>query len=481
MEDSKRKTPLGIEKRFDRFGVWLDSSWALRKMAPYLINYPVTVVSITWIVRFLVGGVFVVSGVVKGIDPWGSFYKITEYLMAMHIPVSELGNSVLILTFMLFSVEFVVGVSLLTGCFRKAAPIIAALFMLVMLPLTLWIAIADPVSDCGCFGDFIVISNWATFIKNVFLSIGVLWLLQFNRLAGCLITPSLQWLAVVAMSAYIVFIGYVGFWEQPMLDFRPFSIGTQLLSDSEGSEYVPLYSFYYEKDGVEREFSQDDELPSEDSGWKFVRREEKEFVKDGSETQASHVMDADFRIWSEDGNEDVTETLYSDDRQMMLLIPDIATLSMASSWKINRLYDMATAADIEFFAVAAGSVEDIAKWRDRSSGQYPIYTAEDTSIKELARGNPAIVSLDGGVVGWKTALSSLRLDDDSNDKFETSPIDISMSGSEAFIALTLILVSILAILSLLSSLYSILSVSPLLARGVDAKKNEKKDGEAPER
>lgn len=189
MEDSKRKTPLGIEKRFDRFGAWLDSSWALRKMAPYLVNYPVTVMVITWIVRFLVGGVFIVSGVVKGIDPWGSFYKITEYLLAMHIPVSELGNSVLILTFMLFSVEFVVGLSLLTGCFRKAAPIIAALFMLVMLPLTFWIAIADPVSDCGCFGDFIVISNWATFIKNVLLSIGVLWLLQFNRLAGCLISP----------------------------------------------------------------------------------------------------------------------------------------------------------------------------------------------------------------------------------------------------------------------------------------------------
>lgn len=283
------------------------------------------------------------------------------------------------------------------------------------------------------------------------------------------------------MSAYIVFIGYVGFWQQPMLDFRPYSIGTQLLSDSEGSEYIPVYSFFYEKDGVEREFSQDDELPSEDSGWKFVRREEKEFVKDDSENRASDVMDADFRIWSEDGNEDVTETLYSDDRQMLLLIPDIATLSMATSWKINRLYDMATAAGIDFFAVAAGSVEDIARWRDRSSGQYPIYTAEDTSIKELARGNPAIVSLDGGVVGWKTALSSLRLDDESNDKFETSPIDISMSGSEALVALSLILVSILAVLSLLSSLYSILSVSPLLARGVDAKKNEKKDCEAPER
>lgn len=483
MDKSVRKTPLGIEKRFDRFGHWLDSSWALRKAGPILNRYPKVLVALTWLMRIAVGSVFVMSGIVKGVDPWGSYYKIYEYLIAMNIPVGEWGNTVLLLAFLLFSMEFIIGASLLFGCFRKASPILAALFMLVMLPLTLWIALADPVEDCGCFGDFLVISNWATFIKNILLSIAVVWLLKFNRSAVSLISAPLQWIAAVAMSVYIVAVGYVGYWQQPMLDFRPYPIGSVLLSETEEAEFEPVYSFIYGKDGEERAFSEEDDLPEEGSGWKFMRREEKEFVSADAD-RVSGISGGDFRIWSEDGSEDVTETLYSDGLQILLLIPDISTLSMAASWKINRLYDMAKSSDTELFAVAAGSVEDIARWRDLSSGQYPIYTSDDTSIKELARGNPAIVSLDGGKVIWKTALSALLIDDDEkSDRFETSLVGISMSGRQAFAAVTVILVDILVSLGLLSFLFTIFrgrSVSPFLSRGVDTQHDEKQDGEAPE-
>ncbi|MDE6290147.1 MAG: DoxX family protein, partial [Muribaculaceae bacterium] len=211
--DGGRKTPLGIEKRFDRFGDWLDDSWALRKANPLLEKYPKALLALTWLMRIAVGSVFIVSGLSKGIDPWGTFYKTSEYLTAMHIPIVEWGNTVLALAFMLFSLEFIIGVSLLTGCYRKAAPIMAALFMLVMLPLTLWIAIADPVADCGCFGDFLIISNWATFIKNCVISLAVVWLLKFNTKARCLIVPYAQWVATVGMAAYIVAVGYIGYWQ----------------------------------------------------------------------------------------------------------------------------------------------------------------------------------------------------------------------------------------------------------------------------
>lgn len=479
MEKARRKTPLGIEKRFDRFGHWLDTSWALRIAAPVFDRYPLVKVVITWLMRLVVGGVFVVSGVVKGVDPWGSYYKIKEYLLAMNIPLEEWGNTVLILAFLLFSAEFIIGASLVCGCFRKAAPIFAALFLMVMLPLTLWIAVADPVADCGCFGDFFVISNWATFSKNVLLSLAVVWLLKFNRCAVCLVSAPLQWLAAVGMAVYILAIAYVGYWQQPMLDFRSYSIGSMLLREADDVEYVPVYSFVYEKDGVERMFSEDDELPDEDSGWTFLRREELEFVSADASLAEENKGD-DFRIWSEDGGEDVTESLFSFEPQMLLLIPDIRTLSMAASWKINRLYDMAVASDTEFFAVAAGSVTDIARWRDLSSGQYPIYTADDTSIKELVRGNPAIVSLDGGKVKWKTALSALLIDDeDSSDRFETSLIGISMSGSQAFTAVTIILVDFIVVLAILSFLFSN-SISPLFTRRINAKQDKKQNGEAPQ-
>ncbi len=453
-EGASRKTPLGIERRFDRFGDWLDGSWALRKANPLLSKYPKALLILTWLMRIAVGSVFIVSGLSKGIDPWGTYYKTSEYLTAMHIPIVEWGNTVLALAFILFSVEFIIGVSLLLGCFRKAAPIMAALFMLVMLPLTLWIAISDPVADCGCFGDFLVISNWWTFIKNCFISLAVIWLLKFNTKAVSLIAPSVQWVAAVGIAAYIVIVGYIGYWQQPTVDFRPYKVGMQLFKEDDGPEYEPRYMFVYEKDGETRNYSEDDQLPDEDDGWKFVRREELEFVKNEKAKVSGHSENADFRVWSENGDEDVTESLSGYEKQLMLLVPDITDLSMATSWKINRLYDMSQKDNTEFFAVVAGSPDAIEEWRDLSSGQYPIYTAEDTSIKELARGNPALVSLVDGRIMYKSALSALRLDDENEDDIEisTSPIGTSMTGEEALWDLSLMLLSLLGALILLSLL-----------------------------
>ncbi len=458
-ESTQRKTPLGIERRFDRFGDWLDTSWAAKVVTPVLERHPHSIQVVTWLMRIVVGCTFVVSGLVKAIDPWGTYYKMQEYLTALHIPLEEWGNMVLALSFFLFSMEFIVGVSLLTGCFRKATPIFSALFMLVMLPLTLWIAVVDPVSDCGCFGDFLVISNWATFIKNVLLSIAVVWLLKFNSRAVCLVAPYLQWIAAVVMSVYILIIGFIGYREQPLIDFRQYKIGTRLLAGEEGPEYIPTFDFVYEKDGKEKRFGEDDELPDESEGWEFVRREEKEFVaNEKSSDEALSV--SEFRIWNEDATEDVTESIDVGESQLVLLIPDISNLSMATSWKINRLYDIANDHGVEFFAVASGNPEEIDEWRDLSSGQYTIYTAQDISIKELVRGNPGLVSLEGGIIKWKTALSSIILSDsddldESEDNgenvlFRTYPIGTAMNGSEAFLSISLILISFLSILILIS-------------------------------
>lgn len=443
-----RKTPFGIERRFDRFGEWIGGTWVWRKTAPLLHRHPLAETVMTWLMRIGVGGTFVISGLSKGIDPWGTFYKMTEYLQALHLPIQEWGNTVLALTFVLFTVEFLIGVSLLTGSFRKAAPIMGSLVMVVMLPLTLWIAVADPVADCGCFGDFLVISNWATFVKNVFLSIGFVWLLKFNKSCGCLISPYLQWMMAVGCAAYVVAVGCLGYWSQPLVDFRPYPVGSVLFSEEEDSEYEPSYSFIYERDGETVEIGEDDEIPDEADGWRFVRRREQAFEK----TSAPETLAGDFRVWSEDGKEDLTGELASESRQLILLIPDIDGLSMASGWKVNALYDMARGEDVEFFAVAAGSPSQMERWRDLSSGQYPIYSSEDTSIKELVRGNPALVAAENGKIIWKSALSGLRMEDGDPSLSFSGITAGGSSGPQRLVALSWILVSFLSALSLASFL-----------------------------
>ncbi len=199
-------------------------------------------------------------------------------------------------------------------------------------------------------------------------------------------------------------------------------------------------------------------------------------VKTGPETEAgSHVVD--FRIWNETGDEDVTSFVSSEGRQVILLIPDISQLSMAASWKINRLYDLSRKEDMDFFAVAAGSPEAIEEWRDLSSGQYPIYTSEDTSIKEVARGNPALIGLDNGKIVWKTALSALRINDDDNSADNLVKIGVKGAGDAVLEDLSEILFSILALLGLITALRVL--IPSFFSGRVDAKKNEEQDGETP--
>ena len=121
------------------------------------------------IARIIFGLVFLFSGFVKAVDPLGTAYKISDYLEAFSLtPLDFLAfPSALIL----IATEFTIGFNILFNVHLKATTLIASIFMLIMTPVTLYLALANPISDCGCFGDAIVMTNWQTFYKNVVLCI----------------------------------------------------------------------------------------------------------------------------------------------------------------------------------------------------------------------------------------------------------------------------------------------------------------------
>ncbi|MDE6559441.1 MAG: DoxX family membrane protein, partial [Muribaculaceae bacterium] len=283
---------------------------------------------ITWLMRALVGVTFIISGFVKAIDPWGPFYKIQDYIVVFGWNITS--NIVITGVFALCTYEFCVGIFTLLGCYRKSVPFGALLLMLFMLPLTLWIALTDPVADCGCFGDAFIISNWATFWKNILLTLAIIWLIKFNKSCICLIRPYIQWLALISSVLFIVVIGLVGYIYQPLIDFRPFPIGSIIHNptnstienedkgkegsdsdfDSDAEENDPdEMIFIYSKDGEEHQFTLNDELPDEADGWKFVRRENvvnkdnTPFLSDKSNVDKS-LEDSTIQVWSEDGDEE---------------------------------------------------------------------------------------------------------------------------------------------------------------------------------
>lgn len=405
---------------------------------------------VTWLCRIVIGGVFVFSGFVKGIDPWGTVYKMDEYLVAMGMPLYD--SLILAGVFGLCALEFLIGIYLIFGCYRKSAPMFALLFMCVMLPLTLWIAIADPVADCGCFGDALVISNWATFWKNVAITCLIIWLIKFNRRVPCIITPAFQWMAFVATVLYMICICWYGYNIQPMLDFRPFAVGTDLGAEvvqNEESEDT-TFLFTYTKDGVTKDFTAE-EVPADDSGWTFVSR--KEIFPDGERN--NKAKGHDFSVMDRDGNEEVTsEAIDSEGKELLLLIPSLDRISASTTYKINMLHDWATAKDIRFVAIVAAHTGDIAEWEDMSMPGYDIYTADDTAIKELARGNPAVVYLKDGVIKWKTSLYSINEDEftaaeagnNVNAEVDLLPYD----GKRTLINWSLIYLAVMAMLVCIS-------------------------------
>ncbi|MDE6528685.1 MAG: DoxX family protein [Muribaculaceae bacterium] len=346
-----------------------------------------------WILRLVVGGVFVMSGLVKMIDLWGFVFKIEEYLAIWNL--SQPRTIVFIVAMGISGYEFVLGSLLAMGCYKRVAPWGLLLTMAAMLPLTLYVWLADPVSDCGCFGDFWKISNAATFFKNVVITGALLLLLKWNgRLRESLFNPAIQWMVGAWISLYIIIIGLYGYNAQPMADFRSFPVGTSLLpSDADGDAG---FAFIYEKDGRKEEFSIDN-LP--DSTWTFVDR-----VSTGS--AAKEDEHAELAVF--DGEDDVTaDVIEPEGEQLLLVVSEPRRAGVTFTYTINEIYEYADSIGLPMIALLGTDSKGVAIWRDMSMAEYPCYTADDTLLKELARGSISLVMLDNGVITSKTTLGSI--------------------------------------------------------------------------
>ena len=177
------------------------------------------------ICRLVLALTFIFSGFVKAVDPLGTQYKIHDYLMAWGIGKMVPDFSTLAASVLLAATEFFLGICLLFAIRRRIVSKLVLLIMLVMTPLTLWLAIADPITDCGCFGDALVLTNWQTFWKNVILLGAAIvvwkWPLEMSRL----ISSSNQWIVMNYSLVFILlFISAKSLYTLPQFDFRPYHI-----------------------------------------------------------------------------------------------------------------------------------------------------------------------------------------------------------------------------------------------------------------
>ena len=361
---------------------------------------------LTVLMRLTVGGIFAFSGFAKGIDPWGTYYKVSDYLTAMGL--EQWADTALFIAVALAAIEFMIGIAIIVGAYRRSSPWMALVFMLIMTPITLWIAITGAVADCGCFGDALHLSNWATFGKNLLLLLGVIYLLAFNRSVRSIYGPAIQWMVMAVSFALVMAIAYYGYFKQPLIDYRPYPIGTRLVATTtdNNDESEDDYTFIYRKDGVEHEFSIDS-LPDEEEGWEYVTRYHsrrpngKIIVQNGNNQDGIAILD-------EEGNDVTIDVLGNNRRTVLLLFPDLSQVGVVNSYALNELNDAAIVAEANVVGLTPATAEEIEQWQDVSMSSYPIYNMDDSELKMVARGNPAVVYLQDGVIQWKRTLSSIE-------------------------------------------------------------------------
>ena len=343
--------------------------------------------------RILLGSVFIFSGFVKAVDPMGGAIKIDDYLTAfgwnfLH-PFSTF------FSFNLAAIEFVLGVCVTLGVYRRYTTFCLLLMMLFMTPLTLYLALFNPVSDCGCFGDAVVITNWQTFYKNVVLLAAAIYVFRHHRKLFPCFSPHTYWF--VAFFAYLFSIGfgYMNYNHLPILDFRPYKVGANIPALMEIPEGAPVdeydYSFVYEKDGVQKVFSLED-VPTDDSTWVFVESRTK-LIKQGYVPPISAFNVYNLR------DEEVTESLLSDSGLMFWLVsPRLEDADDERIDEINSIYDYAVERGWKFYCLTGSSREAMAAWTDNTGAEYPYLFADAVLLKTIVRSNPGLVLMREGTI-----------------------------------------------------------------------------------
>ena len=365
--------------------------------------------------QLLVGGTFIFSGVSKCIDPMGSSIKIGEYLN--HFSMPELAGWSMGMAWLLSLVEFAVGLCLFFGRNRRAALSMASLFMLVFTPLTLYLALANPVDDCGCFGDALVLSNWQTFWKNVVLFVALVWLVVFRDKIQRLLSASLFTFYFYGALVVVLVLCGLGTWRLPYIDFRPYRPGVNLRqealqgkADGAAVDYVCIY----QRGGELKEFPLE-ELPDEESGWEFV--ESREVVRDSSGESLTNHSDAgslgginwieSFFACDAEG-EDKTAELLSDTSYVFLLIsPSLGEASEHDVDRIEQLYEYALQQGYTFYCLTLHDPEQEDKWRYRTGAEYKMLYSDATVLETMIRANPGFMLLHDGEILWKTHLADL--------------------------------------------------------------------------
>ncbi len=358
--------------------------------------------------RLLLAVAFVFSGFVKAVDPLGTQYKIQDYLEALGLAQYVGDWLTLAASLSLSALEFCLGVFLLFAIRRRQVSRMVLAFMAVMTVVTLWLAVANPVKDCGCFGDAVKLTNWQTLWKNVVLltasAVVAVWPLRMTRF----ISKTNQGIVINFTVLFVIGVSLWSLYRLPMFDFRPYHVGANIVKSMEIPEGAkkPKFRTTYimEKNGERREFALED-YP--DSTWTYVDARTEQIEK-GYEPPIQ-----DLSIVERSTGDDITQQVLTHKGYTFLLVsPHLEYADDSDFGDIDRIYEYAQDNGYPFYCLTASSDKGIEQWSNITGAEYPFCTTDATTLKTIIRSNPGLLLLRDGVVVRKWSHNGLPAADD---------------------------------------------------------------------
>ena len=353
--------------------------------------------------RIIVAVTFIFSGFVKAIDPIGTQYKLQDYLGAIGMAGILPNWTLLAVAVFLAAIEFCIGIFLLFAIQRRLISKLTVAFMAFMTMVTVWIVVADPVKDCGCFGDALHLTNTETLIKNIVLLVCSLAIMYRPLAMFRFVSKSNQWIVTNYTIVFILVSSGLSLYYLPIFDFRPYHIGVNIPRGMEIPKGAKLpqfkTTFIMEKNGQRKEFTLDN-YP--DASWKFI---------DSKTVQTSEGYIPpihDFSITDNKTGLDLTNSVLSHKGYTFLLIaPHLETADDSNFGDIDRLYEYAQSYDIPFYCLTASTTKAIKRWVDLTGAEYSFCITDEAVLKTIIRSNPGLLLLKDGTIINKWSHNNL--------------------------------------------------------------------------
>jgi uncharacterized membrane protein YphA (DoxX/SURF4 family) len=364
---------------------------------------------ISQLARFLVGIVFIFSGLIKLNDPVGTQIKLEEYFevfatnfSALHGFFHFLIPYALPIAVVLCAAEVILGVALLVLYRMRQTTWILLALVIFFTFLTFYSAYFNKVTDCGCFGDAIKLKPWTSFTKDLVLMVLIL-LILFRR--SDFRSPLNQRIGswVVGLTTILsVGLGVYAIRHLPPIDMLPYRVGASIPQQMKPSQTF-RYQYIMEKGGKRFEF---EKYPS-DTTYKY-----KEMVLLNPEAKPKIT---DYAVWNSEG--DFTQQTFEGNRLVVVLY-DVRKADGKSMEEIGKLAKALESSGVQPMALTASDEASFEMFRHETQLAFPYYFADATVLKTIIRSNPGLVLLGNGTVKGKWHFNDVPSVDEVKSKLK---------------------------------------------------------------